>query len=102
MKRIAAVLLTGIIAVSATACGTKQIESPGPEKSGAAGLPGYTVNGETDLPGNFFLSFVYTRNLIMLDGKGRVVWSKHEEQPSEGMRTGLWDFKKHKAGNKTY
>ena len=45
------------------------------------GLPGFSVEGSTDLPGHFFLSFVYSRNLIMTDGKGNVVWSKHEDQP---------------------
>lgn len=68
----------------------------------AEGLPSYTVTGETDLPGNFFLSFVYSRNLIMLDGKGNVVWSKHEEQPWEGVNAGWWDFKKHVIDGKTY
>ena len=60
------------------------------------------VEGETDLPGNFFLSFVYSRNLIMLDGKGNIVWSKHEDQPEDGMTTGWWDFKKHVIDGKTY
>ncbi len=76
--------------------------SNGKTAASAEGIPGYKISGETDLPGNFFLSFVYTRNLIMLDGKGKLIWSKHEEQPSEGMHTGFWDFKKHKIGNKTY
>ncbi len=66
------------------------------------GLPEFAVNGSTDLPGNFFLSFVYTRNLIMLDGKGNVVWSKHEDQPDEESHTGWWDFKKHVIDGKTY
>lgn len=37
-----------------------------------------TVVGETDLPGNFFLSFPMSRNLMVLDGKGQVVWEKYE------------------------
>lgn len=68
----------------------------------AVGLPEYTVHGETDLPGNFYLSFVFTRNLIMMDGKGNIVWSKHEEQPSEDLHTGFWDFKKHVIDGETY
>ena len=67
----------------------------------AEGLPEFKVTGKTDLPGNFFLSFVYTRNLIMLDGKGNIVWSKHEDNP-EGVYSGFWDFKKHVIGDKTY
>ncbi len=74
-----------------------------PLQTGAVqGLPELTVSGGTELPGNFFLSFVYTRNLIMMDGRGNIVWSKHEEQPREGVHTGLWDFKKHVAQGKTY
>ena len=68
----------------------------------AEGLVGINVEGETDLPGNFFLSFVYSRNIIMLDGKGNIVWSKHEEQPYEGANTGWWDFKKHVVDGVTY
>ena len=68
----------------------------------ADGLAKIKVDGQTDLPGNFFLSFVYSRNLIMLDGKGNIVWSKHEEQPSKDVNTGWWDFKKHDVDGKTY
>ena len=68
----------------------------------ADGLAKINVEGETDLPGHFFLSFVFSRNLIMLDGKGNIVWSKHEDQPREGVNTGFWDFKKHKVNGKTY
>ena len=68
----------------------------------AEGLAKIAVEGKTDLPGNFFLSFVFSRNLIVLDGKGNIVWSKHEEQPFEGATTGWWDFKKHVVNGKTY
>lgn len=68
----------------------------------ADGLVEFDVEGETDLSGNFFLSFVYSRNLVMLDGKGNIVWSKHEEQPEEGLQTGFWDFKKHDVDGTTY
>ena len=54
----------------------------------AEGLAKIAVEGTTDLQGNFYLSFVFSRNLIMLDGKGNIVWSKHEEQPNEGANTG--------------
>jgi hypothetical protein len=38
----------------------------------------------------------------MLDGQGNIVWSKHEEQPREGARTGWWDFKKHVFGENVF
>ena len=68
----------------------------------ADGLAEINVEGETDLQGCFFLSFVYSRNLIMLDGKGNIIWSKHEEQPTEDATTGFWDFKKHDVDGRTY
>ena len=96
-KKIVAIILILIMMFSMSACGTKSVEPVVTE-----GLPEFTVHGETDLPGNFFLSFVYSRNIIMLDGKGNIVWSKHEDQPSEGVVTGWWDFKKHVVDGKTY
>ena len=66
------------------------------------GLPEYTIDGETDLDGNFFISFVYTRNIMMLDGKGNIVWAKHEEQKDPNVQTGFWDFKKHVVDGKVY
>lgn len=67
---------------------SSKAEAASPKPVIADGLVSINVEGETDLPGNFFLSFVYSRNIIMLDGKGNIVWSKHEEQPFEGANTG--------------
>ena len=39
----------------------------------AEGLPAIHVEGSTDLPGNFYLSFVYSRDIALLDAKYRVV-----------------------------
>lgn len=66
------------------------------------GLPEYTIDGETDLDGNFYISFVYSKNIIMLDGKGNVVWSKHEDPDGSGIPAGFWDFKKHVVNGTTY
>lgn len=87
----------------------------------AEGLPKFVVRGTTDLPGHFFLTSVRSRNLIMLDGRGNIVWSKHEDIPAdvaredapadaahddsqgvEGAKSGWWDFKKHMVDGKTY
>ena len=106
MKRKLIILMAAVLAISSFGLGScaGSGSAPASGKSEAViaeGLPAYKVTGETDLPGNFFLSFVYSRNIIMLNGKGDVVWSKHEDQP-EGMHTGWWDFKKHDVGGKTY
>ncbi len=67
----------------------------------AADLPGFEITGSTDLDGNIFVSFVYTKNIIMFDGKGNIVWSKHEDVP-DGIHAGYWDFKKHVIGGEIY
>ena len=69
------------------------------ENKETGSLPEYTITGETDLPGNFFISFVYTKNIIMMDGKGEIVWSMHKDAEP---RQGTWDFKKHIIDGKTY
>ena len=90
-----------IFALALTGCSSSQ-HSTAREAVIADGLAQIMVEGETDLPGNFFLSFVYSRNLIVLDGKGNIVWSKHEEQPVDGAQTGFWDFKKHDVNGRIY
>ena len=91
-----------ILALSLSGCAGQQDAPDQKEAVVADGLAKISVEGETDLPGNFFLSFVYSRNLIMLDGKGNIVWSKHEDQPAGDASTGFWDFKKHDVDGKTY
>ncbi len=66
------------------------------------GLPEYTIDGETDLQGNFYISFVYSKNIMMLDGKGNLVWYKHEAPDVTGVNAGFWDFKKHVVNGETY
>ncbi|MBR4737064.1 MAG: aryl-sulfate sulfotransferase [Rhodocyclaceae bacterium] len=91
----AAVFVTALAAiVSLAGCGD--------DGSQRDELPKFTIDGQTDLKGNFFISFVYSKNIIMLDGKGNVVWSKHEDAPSDGTKLGYWDFKKHIIDGKVY
>ena len=99
IRKAAAIGLIALMTFSMCACA----KNPTPESYvPVQGIPEFTVKGKTDLPGYFFLSFVYSRNIVMLDGKGNIVWGKHEEQPSSDMHTGFWDFKKHKVGKKTF
>lgn len=97
-------ILRGLLAVSLAivplcSCAS-QTESTEPVI--ADGLPGFTVEGETDLSGNFYLSFPYTRDLIMLDGKGNIVWSKHEDISAPSGLGSFWDFKKHEVDGEIY
>ena len=104
MKKIVFCMVTLLLALALClgGCGSQSGGTETDETAVADGLAKIKVEGETDLSGNFFLSFVYSRNLIMLDGKGNIVWSKHEEQPSEDVTTGFWDFKKHDVDGTTY
>ena len=106
---LAAASMALILVCGCSADGTPPSSSAGTSAPQAAaepaianGLVDINVEGATDLPGNFYLSFVYSRDIIMLDGKGNIVWSKHEEQPYEGANTGWWDFKKHVIDGTTY
>ena len=88
------------VTVMVAAIGYDGVRNSGPVI--ADGLPNYTISGETDLTGNFYISFVYSKNLIMLDGKGNVVWSMHQEPGPDGVQAGCWDFKKHVIDGRTY
>ena len=101
-KLIALITLFALFALLLAACEKSETQNKAFEPFVADGLCKIEVEGETDLPGNFFLSFVYSRNLIMLDGKGNIVWSKHEDPVSDGVNTGFWDFKKHVVDGKIY
>ena len=99
----ACALLLLMLALCLGGCGSQsetaqsESEQTGSEQSESAvadGLAKIKVEGETDLPGNFFLSFVYSRNLIMLDGKGNIVWSKHEDQPKEYRLVGFQETRR--------
>ncbi len=76
-KIICTVLMAFLIQLMFTACSVETPEmKKTPETTIADGLCKINVDGTTNLPGNFFLSFVFSRNLIMLDGKGNLVSSQ--------------------------
>ena len=103
MKRVRNTIIMTLAALMLAAWSSFGLAAPSANAPVVAeGLAKIAVEGGTDLPGHFYLSFVASRNLIMLDGKGNIVWSKHEEQPKEGANTGWWDFKKHQVNGKTY
>ena len=94
-------IIAGLLIVSCAVIAGVGVEYYWPDDTSAEDLPRFTVEGETDLPGNIYISFVYTKNIIMLDGKGNVVWSKHEDL-KDGVEAGYWDFKKHTIDGKVY
>ena len=64
-------LIAGTIALTLTVQGgVGSCVTPANDNQAEANYLPVTVQGETNLPGNFYLSFVYSRNLVLLDGKG--------------------------------
>ena len=100
-SRLAAVLIVVVLTVTAVCVLIDNPTQNGNDDPSDSGLPEFTITGETDLPGNFFVSFVYTKNLIMFDGKGNIVWYLHKDLP-DGVYAGTWDFKKHIIDGKVY
>ena len=90
---LAAVVIVSIVAILAASMVMQ-------EKSDE--LPNLTVTGSTDLDGDFYISFVYTKIIVKMDGKGNIVWYKHEDTSNDPIPTGYWDFKKHIIDGKTY
>ena len=99
LKILSLILTMVLIAGVFCACTANESES---EAVAAEGLSKFTVEGETDLPGNFYISFPSERDLIMLDGKGNIVWSKHEDITAESGLGSFWDFKKHEIDGEVY
>ena len=71
-----------------------------PDAENGTGLPEYTISGSADFDGNIYVSFVYSKNIMMLDKDGNVVWYKHED--TGDFPAGFWDFKKHVIGDTVY
>ena len=63
-------------------------------------LPPVTVEGASQTPGDFFLSFFNTRSIIKTDRNGNIVYYRNEDSPET--KYGLWDFKAHQLNGKTY
>ena len=96
LSKVVCVLLALILPLCALA------EAPGPIPGMIDEKVEIIVNGETDLLGHFFLSFPFSRNLIVLDGSGNVVWEKYEPFSTPDQPGAFWDFKKHVVDGETY
>ena len=77
-------------------------EAPGPIPGMIDEKAEIIVEGETDLTGCFYLSFPFSRNLIVLNGKGNVVWQKYEPFQNPNQSGAFWDFKKHVVDGEVY
>ena len=75
MKHLRNTVIMTAAALMLTAWASLGLAAPSAKEPVVAdGLAKISVEGTTELPGNFYLSFVFSRNLIMLDGKGNIVW----------------------------
>ena len=63
-------------------------------------LPPITAEGESQTPGDFFLSFINRRVIVKTDNEGKILYYRNEDAPDK--QFGLWDFKAHQIDGKTY
>lgn len=66
--------------------------------------PGFHPNGLAELPGDFYLSFIYQPLIMKVDNGGHLLYYRFEPTDYNGTfkELGCWDFKKHVFDGKTY
>ena len=66
--------------------------------------PGFQSEGLAELPGDFYLSFIYQPLIMKVDNAGRLLYYRFEPTDYNGTfkELGCWDFKKHVFDGKTY
>lgn len=66
--------------------------------------PGFQSEGLAELPGDFYLSFIYQPLIMKVDNAGRLLYYRFEPTDYNGSfkELGCWDFKKHVFDGKTY
>lgn len=66
--------------------------------------PGFQSEGLAELPGDFYLSFIYQPLIMKVDNAGRLLYYRFEPTNYNGTfkELGCWDFKKHVFDGKIY
>lgn len=66
--------------------------------------PGFQSEGLAELPGDFYLSFIYQPLIMKVDNAGRLLYYRFEPTDYNGTfkELGCWDFKKHVFDGKIY
>jgi hypothetical protein len=66
--------------------------------------PGFQSEGLAELPGDFYLSFIYKPLIMKVDNAGRLLYYRFEPTDYNGTfkELGCWDFKKHVFDGKIY
>ena len=68
------------------------------------GAPTYTTKGTGQIPGDFYLSFIYQPLIMKVDNDGNLLYYRFDPTDDNGtfQELGCWDFKKHVFDGKTY
>ena len=68
------------------------------------GAPKYSVWGQGQIPGHFYLSYIYQPLVMKVDNDGRLLYYRFDPTKYTGTfkELGCWDFKKHVFDGKTY
>ena len=68
------------------------------------GIPPITSSGQAQIPGHFYLSFIWRPLIMKYDNDGQVVYYRYQPTDKAGTpeELGYWDFKKHVFNGKTY
>jgi len=66
--------------------------------------PKYIASGTAQIPGDFYLSFIYQPLIVKVDNSGNLLYYRFEPTDYNGTfkELGCWDFKKHVFDGKTY
>lgn len=66
--------------------------------------PKYIASGTAQIPGDFYLSFIYQPLIMKVDNGGNLLYYRFEPTDYNGTfkELGCWDFKKHVFDGKTY
>ena len=66
--------------------------------------PKYIASGTAQIPGDFYLSFIYQPLIMKVDNAGSLLYYRFEPTDYNGTfkELGCWDFKKHVFDGKTY
>ncbi len=67
-------------------------------------IPPIVANGKGEVPGDFYLSFIFRRLIQKYNNDGQLLFYRFDPSEKDGTmnENGYWDFKKHILDGKTY
>lgn len=69
-----------------------------------SGIEPVVASGHAEVPGDFYLSFIFRRLIMKYDNDGKLLYYRFRPSKQDGTmeENGYWDFKKHTLNGKTY